>query len=78
MTNSVSGMGQMAPMHQQRARRYCRVPEHWLADGSLTKLQATEELQTRATQAVVSLPSGRNSTIDPFAPKDSGSTALAR
>ncbi|WP_043458257.1 IS1182 family transposase [Azohydromonas australica] len=78
VTNSGSDMGQMAPMHQQLVQRYGRVPKHWLGDGGFTKLQAIEELHTQGTQAVVPPPSSRNPAIDPFAPKDSDSAALAQ
>ena len=78
VTNSGSDMGQMAPMHQQLVQRYGHVPGHWLADGGFTKLQAIEALHAQGTQAVVPPPSSRNPAIDPFAPKDSDSAALAQ
>jgi len=78
VTNSGSDMGQMAPMHQQLVQRYARVPKHWLGDGGFTKLQAIEALHAQGTQAVVPPPSSRNPAIDPFAPKDSDSAALAQ
>lgn len=78
VTNSGSDMGQMVPMHQQLVQRYGHVPEHWLADGGFTKLQAIEALHAQGTQAVVPPPSSRNPAIDPFAPKDSDSAALAQ
>jgi transposase len=78
VTNSGSDMGQMAPMHQQLVQRYGHVPQHWLADGGFTKLQAIEELHAQGTQAVVPPPKSRNPAIDPFAPKDSDSAALAQ
>jgi transposase len=78
VTNSGSDMAQMAPMHQQLVQRYGHVPEHWLADGGFTKLQAIEALHAQGTQAVVPPPRSRNPAIDPFAPKDSDSAALAQ
>lgn len=78
VTNSGSDMGQMAPMHQQLVQRYGHVPQHWLADGGFTKLQAIEELHAQGTQAVVPPPRSRNPAINPFAPKDSDSAALAQ
>jgi hypothetical protein len=69
ITNSGSDMGQMSPMHQDIQQRYATTPEHWLADGGFTKLQAIDELTARGTQPVLPPPSSRNPDIDPLAPK---------
>jgi transposase len=78
VTNSGSDMGQMTPMHQELQQRYGRVPQHWLGDGGFTKLHDIEALHAQGTQAVVPPPKSRNPAIDPFAPKDSDSAALAQ
>lgn len=77
LTNSGSDMGQMSPMHQDIVQRYATVPDHWLADGGFTKLDAIDALAERGTQAVVPPPRSRNPDIDPLAPKDSDSPAQA-
>lgn len=69
ITNSGSDMGQMSPMHQDIQQRYATTPDHWLADGGFTKLQAIDELTARGTQPVLPPPSSRNPDIDPLAPK---------
>lgn len=78
ITNSGSDMGQMSPMHQDIQQRYGTTPEHWLADGGFTKLQAINELTERGTQPVVPPPRSRNPGVDPLAPKDTDSPALAQ
>lgn len=77
ITNSGSDMGQMSPMHQDIEQRYATTPEHWLADGGLTKLEATDELCERGTQPVLPPPRSRNPDIDRLAPKESNSPAQA-
>lgn len=77
ITNSGSDMGQMAPMHQDLQRRYATTPEHWLADGGFTKLEAIDELSERGTQPVLPPPRSRNPDIDRLAPKDSDTPAQA-
>lgn len=77
ITNSGSDMGQMAPMHQDLRQRYARTPEHWLADGGFTKLEAIDELSERGTQPVLPPPRSRNPGIDRLAPKDSDTPAQA-
>jgi hypothetical protein len=77
IANSGSDMGQMAPMHQDLQQRYATTPEHWLADGGFTKLQAIDELSERGTQPVLPPPRSRNPDIDRLAPKDSDTPAQA-
>lgn len=77
ITNSGSDMGQMAPMHQDLQRRYATTPEHWLADGGFTKLEAIDELSERGTQPVLPPPRSRNPDIDRLTPKDSDTPAQA-
>jgi transposase len=77
LVNQGSDMRQMAPMHASVQQRYGVTPDHWLADGGFTKLQAIEELTERGTQPVLPPPRNRNPDIDPLAPKDSDSPALA-
>jgi transposase len=72
-----SDMRQMAPMHANVQARYGITPDHWLADGGFTKLQAIEELTARGTQPVLPPPRSRNPDIDPLVPKDTDSPALA-
>jgi transposase len=72
-----SDMRQMAPMHANVQARYGVTPDHWLADGGFTKLQAIEELTERGTQPVLPPPRSRNPDIDPLVPKDTDSPALA-
>lgn len=72
-----SDMRQMAPMHDSVQQRYGVTPTHWLADGGFTKLQAIEQLTERGTQPVVPPPRSRNPDIDPLAPKDTDSPAVA-
>ena len=77
ITNSGSDMGQMSPMHQDIVQRYAITPDHWLADGGFTKLDAIDELAERGTQAVVPPPRSRNPDIDRLAPKESDFPAQA-
>ena len=78
LTNSGSDMGQMSPMHHDVQQRYGITPDHWLADGGFTKLQAIDELTERGTQPVLPPPRSRNPTIDPLAPKSSDTPAQAQ
>lgn len=72
-----SDMRQMAPMHADVQQRYGVTPEHWLADGGFTRLQAIQELTERGTQPVLPPPRSRNPSIDHLAPKDTDSPELA-
>jgi transposase len=72
-----SDMRQMAPMHADVQQRYGVTPDHWLADGGFTRLQAIEELTERGTQPVLPPPRSRNPNIDHLAPKETDSPALA-
>jgi transposase len=78
VSNSGSDMGQMSPLHQDVQQRYGRTPDHWLADGGFTKLQAIDELTARGTQPVLPPPRSRNPDIDPLAPKPTDSPAQAQ
>ena len=78
ITNSGSDMGQMSPMHRDIQQRYATTPDHWLADGGFTKLQAIDELTARGTQPVLPPPRSRNPDIDCLAPKDTDSPAQAQ
>lgn len=78
ISNSGSDMGQMSPMHQDIQQRYDRTPDHWLADGGFTALQAIDELTARGTQPVLPPPRSRNPTIDPFEPKSTDTPAQAQ
>ncbi len=78
LTNSGSDMGQMSPMHQDVQRRYGLTPDHWLADGGFTKLQAIDELTERGTQPVLPPPRSRNPDIDSLTPKPTDSPAQAQ
>jgi Transposase DDE domain len=78
VVNAGSDMNQMAPMHAQIEQRYDCTPEHWLADGGFTKLQAIEQLTAQGTQPLVPPPKSRNPAIDPFAPKSTDSEPLAQ
>jgi transposase len=78
VVNSGSDMGQMSPMHQDIQQRYATTPDHWLADGGFTKLQAIDELTARGTQPVLPPPSSRNPDIDPLTPKASDTPAQAQ
>lgn len=75
VVDSGTDMQQMDPMHQAVQRRYGCTPEHWLADGGFTKLQAIDALSERGTQPVVPVPRSRNPDIDPFEPKPTDSAA---
>lgn len=76
VVDSGSDMRQMAPMHASVQERYGLTPDHWLADGGFTKLQAIEEVTARGTQPVLPPPRSRNPDIDPLAPKDDDSAEL--
>jgi transposase len=78
LSNSGSDMGQMSPMHQDIQQRYDLTPEHWLADGGFTKLQAIDELTARGTQPVVPPPRSRSPEVDPFEPKATDTPAQAQ
>lgn len=78
ISNSGSDMGQMSPMHQDIQQRYDLTPEHWLADGGFTKLQAIDELTARGTQPVVPPPRSRNPEVDPLQPKPTDTPAQAQ
>ncbi|WP_395690785.1 IS1182 family transposase [Piscinibacter sp.] len=76
VVDSGSDMRQMSPMHASVQQRYGITPDHWLADGGFTKLQAIEEVTARGTQPVLPPPRSRNPDIDPLVPKDTDSQAL--
>ena len=76
VVDSGSDMRQMAPMHASVQQRYGLTPEHWLADGGFTKLEAIEEVTARGTQPVLPPPRSRNPDIDCLAPKDTDSAEL--
>jgi len=76
VVDSGSDMRQMAPMHASVQQRYGWTPEHWLADGGFTKLEAIEEVTARGTQPVLPPPRSRNPDIDCLAPKDTDSDEL--
>lgn len=78
ISNSGSDMGQMSPMHQDIQQRYGLTPDHWLADGGFTKLQAIDELTARGTQPVVPPPRSRNPDVDPLEPKATDTPAQAQ
>lgn len=78
LVNIGSDMGQMVPMHEQIEQRYGHTPEHWLADGGYSKLQAIDEVAQRGTQPVMPPPRSRDPSIDPFAPKSTDSPNVAR
>jgi len=76
VVDSGSDMRQMAPMHANVQQRYGLTPEHWLADGGFTKLEAIEEVTARGTQPVLPPPRSRNPDIDALAPKETDSAEL--
>lgn len=78
LVNIGSDMGQMVPMHEQIEQRYGHIPEHWLADGGYSKLQAIDAVAQRGTQPVMPPPRSRSPDIDPFAPKSTDSPNVAR
>lgn len=78
ITNSGSDMGQMSPMHRDIQQRYATTPEHWLADGGFTKLQAIDELTARGTQPVLPPPRSRNPQTNPLDPKATDTPAQAQ
>jgi transposase len=78
VVNTGSDMNEMVPMHAQIAQRYAHTPEHWLADGGFTKLQAIEHVSAQGTQPVLPPPKSRNPAIDRLAPKPSDSPYLAQ
>jgi len=65
-------------MHQDVQQRYGLIPDHWLADGGFTKLEAIDELTERGTQPVLPPPRSRNPDIDPMVPKPTDSPAQAQ
>jgi hypothetical protein len=78
VVNVGSDMNEMVPMHAQLQQRYNHIPEHWLADGGFTKLQAIEHLAQQGTQPLLPPPKSRNPDIDPLAPKSTDSEYLAQ
>ena len=77
IVDSGSDMRQMSPMHAEVQSRYGITPTHWLADGGFTKLEAIEEVALRGTQPIVPPPRSRNPEVDPLAPKDTDTPAVA-
>jgi transposase len=73
-----SDMGQMVPMHAQIEQRYGHTPEHWLADGGYSKLQAIDAVAQRGTQPLMPPPRSRDPNVDPFAPKSTDSENVAQ
>ena len=59
-------------------QRYGITPQHWLADGGFTKLEAIDEVTARGTQPVLPAPSSRNPDINPLAPKPTDTPAQAQ
>ena len=78
LVNIGSDMGQMVPMHEQIEQRYGHTPEHWLADGGYSKLQAIDEVAQRGTQPVMPPPRSKDQSSDPFTPKGTDSANVAR
>jgi hypothetical protein len=78
LSNIGSDMGQMSPMHKLIQQRYATTPDHWLADGGFTKLQAIDELTERGTQPVLPPPRARNPAIDALQPKSTDTPAQAQ
>lgn len=78
LVNIGSDMGQMVPMHAQIEQRYGRTPEHWLADGGYSKLQAIDALARRGTQPLIPPSRSRVPNVDPFAPKSTDSPNVAQ
>jgi transposase len=78
LVNIGSDMGQMVPMHAQIEQRYGHPPEHWLADGGYSKLQAIDEVAQRGTQPLMPPPRSRDPNVDPFAPKSTDSENVAQ
>jgi transposase len=78
LVNIGSDMGQMVPMHAQIEQRYGHTPEHWLADGGYSKLQAIDAVAQRGTQPLMPPPRSRDPQVDPFAPKSTDSENVAR
>jgi len=78
VVNVGSDMNEMVPMHAQLQQRYDHIPEHWLADGGFTKLQAIEQLAQQGTQPLLPPPKSRNPAIDSLAPKSTDSEYLAQ
>ena len=78
VVNVGSDMNEMVPMHTQLKQRYDHIPEHWLADGGFTKLQAIEQLAQQGTQPLLPPPKSRNPDIDSLAPKSTDSEHLAQ
>lgn len=78
LVNIGSDMGQMVPMHEQIEQRYGHIPEHWLADGGYSKLQAIDEVSQRGTKPVLPPPRSKDLSVDPFAPKSTDSPNVAQ
>lgn len=78
LVNLGSDMNEMVPLHAQLQQRYARTPEHWLADGGFTKLQAIEQLDQRGTQALLPAPKSRDPHIDSLLPKSTDSGPLSQ
>ena len=65
ISNSGSDMGQMSPMHRDIQQRYATTPDHWLADGGFTKLQAIDELTARGAKPLARLVAYAHAGVDP-------------
>lgn len=76
--NSGSDIGQMSPMQQDIQLRCDLTPDHWMAEGGCTRLQAIDELTARGSQPVVPPPPSRNPEVDPFEPKSTDMPAQAQ
>ena len=55
-------LGFRGVLHEQIEQRYGHTPEHWLADGGYSKLQAIDEVAQRGTQPVMPPPRSNGPT----------------
>lgn len=79
VTNAGSDGGQLAPMAEQIATRYGRLPKEMLADGDFAKLEDIDTLSAPPREVTVYAPvrETKNAKVPPHTPRPGDSEAVA-